>query len=94
MAVHHSVLATAVWEFNLKVSSVINHIGGTVEVLSIKEGAIWTPCEDVEWYSFDIAQPGAKAMQASLLTALAGGKTISLIYNCDNNSIGAVKIDA
>jgi len=88
-----SAYSAAVWEYSLKVSSVISHIGGTVEVMSLKNGVVWTPCEAVEWYKFDVTQPGGSAMKSSLLTGLATGKTISLVYDCENNSISAVKID-
>ncbi len=92
-AISFPAFSAGVWEFSLKVSSVINSLDGTVQVLSLKNGATWEPCGTTHWYSFDVTQPGGPAMHSTLLTGLATGKSISLIYDCDNHSIAAVKID-
>jgi hypothetical protein len=93
-AVSMPALSVAVWGWGLKSMSVISGLDGTVQVLSTLNGAVWKPCGTIEWYTFDVTQPGGPAMQSALLSALVTGKTLSLIYDCDNNTISAVKIDA
>ncbi|QUM88930.1 hypothetical protein HWV03_09035 [Moritella sp. 36] len=94
MAFSSPLLAAPTWgDFSsVKVSSIISHIGGNVEVLFFKGNVVWKPCGVVEWYVFDVAKAGGGAMKSSFLTALAADKSVSIIYDCDNNSIGGVKI--
>ena len=88
-----SPFANPFWKFNIEVAYMISDWNGVIQVLFFENGAPYKACGETEYYTFNMSEPGAQAMNSYLLAAYASKRKVSVIFDCSSNRISAVRLE-
>ena len=88
-------LSAPFWKFTLEVAYMISDTSGNVQVMFFENDAPLKACGDADpvYHEFSLDAVGGASMNSYLLAAFAANRKVSVIIDCDNTQLHAVRID-